>query len=269
MLSRKIMHNALIINYHSLDVGKTGPEYHIDPVYSVREADFAAQLELIKKKGIPVVSLEELVQNDYKRKRWHRHVVLITFDDGYLTDYETAFPLLKRYNFPATFFITTQNQHAENRWEQWREMAAAGFTLGSHTVSHPCLTDLPLNQIRQELQESKQLIEAKTNQEVNYFAPPFGRYNEKVIAAAQEAGYEAMLTTKVGVNSFKADLFQLKRWTVRRTTTLSDFEKMLNREPRALLTKQMRSQVLDSGKLILGTGPFEKIRNLILKQKHQ
>lgn len=263
------MHNALIINYHSLDVGKTGPDYHVDPVYSVREADFAAQLALIKKKGIPVVSLDELVANDRRRKRWHRHVVLITFDDGYLTDYETAFPLLKHYNFPATFFITTQNQLESNRWVQWREIAETpGFSLGSHTVSHPCLTDIPVSQMQQELRESKQIIEENTGQEVKYFAPPYGRYNEKVIAAAQEIGFEALLNTKVGVNSFKADLFQLKRWTVRRTTTLSDFEKMLDREPRALLSKQMRSQVLNSGKLILGTGPFEKIRNLILKPKH-
>jgi peptidoglycan/xylan/chitin deacetylase (PgdA/CDA1 family) len=264
----KIMHNALILNYHSLDISKAGPEYPVDPVYSVRETDFAAQLALIKKKGIPVVSLNELVQNDYKRKRWHRHVVLITFDGGNLTDYENAFPLLKQYKFPATFFITTQNQRAENRWEQWREIGETpGFFLGSHSVSGACLTSLPVGQMQQELLESKQVIEENTGLEVKYFSPPLGRYNEKVIAAAREVGYEALLTTKVGVNSFKADLFQLKRWTVKRATTLSDFENMLKREPRALLSKQMQSQVMGSGKHILNAKPFEKIRSLILRSK--
>lgn len=260
------MHNALILNYHSLDVGKTGNGYHVDPVYSVKEADFAAQMGLLKKLGIPVVSLDELVENDYKRKRWHRHVALITFDDGYITDYETAFPLLKQYKFPATFFITIQNQLSEDRWAQWQEIAAIpGFSLGSHTVSHPYLTEIPKEQMFRELSESKQIIEDKTGAEVKYLAPPYGRYNAKIIAAAQELGYEALLTTNVGVNRFNADLFQLKRWTVRRTTTLNEFEKMLCRDRQALFTKKMRSQVLNSGKKFLGNGPFEKIRNLLIK----
>jgi peptidoglycan/xylan/chitin deacetylase (PgdA/CDA1 family) len=249
------MHNVLILNYHSIDVGKQSEEYHVDPVYSVKQQDFEQQLELIKKLKIPVVSLDELVKDVKACHRWHRHQVVVTFDDGFLTDYEVAFPLLKKYNFPATFFITLQNQRSPERWAQWREMAAAGFTLGSHTVSHPMLTEIPVAEMEMELAESKQVIEQETGTTVKYLAPPNGRFNSQVLA------------TKVGVNRFNADLFQLKRWTIRRNTTLKEFERMLLRDKRELKAKEMRSQVLNVSKKLLGNGPFEKIRKLILRPK--
>ena len=69
------MHNVLILNYHSLDVGKRSAEYHVDPVYSVTQHDFEQQMALIKELKIPVVSLAEVVAHIHKRQRWHRHVV--------------------------------------------------------------------------------------------------------------------------------------------------------------------------------------------------
>ena len=250
------MHNVLILNYHSLDVGKTSAEYHVDPVYSVTQQDFEQQMALIKELKIPVVSLAEVVEHVRKRQRWHRHVVCITFDDGFLTDYEAAFPVLTKYNFPATFFITIQNQTSKDRWAQWREMAAAGFSLGSHTVSHPFLTELPEVEMRRELKESKQIIEAETGANVTFLAPPYGRYNQKLIQIARECGYEALLTTNVGVNRYNADLFALKRWTVRRTTSLKSFRRMILRNPRELRIKQLRSRSLNLGKKVLGNGFF-------------
>ena len=261
------MHNVLILNYHSLDVGKRSAEYHVDPVYSVTQHDFEQQMALIKELKIPVVSLAEVVAHIHKHQRWHRHVVCITFDDGFLTDYEVAFPVLQKYNFPATFFITVQNQTSKERWAQWREMAAAGFSLGSHTVSHPFLSMLPEAEMRRELVESKQIIEAETGTNVTFLAPPYGRYNRKLKRVAQESGYEALLTTNVGVNRYNADLFELKRWTVRRKTSLKAFRRMIMRNPRELRLKQMRSRSLNLGKKVLGNGFFEKIRNFILNPK--
>ena len=261
------MHNVLILNYHSIDVGKSSAEYHVDPVYSVTRAAFEEQMALLKELKIPVVSLAEVVSHVKKRQRWHRHVVCITFDDGFLTDYEVAFPVLQQYNFPATFFITIQNQTSPERWQQWKRMAAAGFSLGSHTVSHPYLSLLPEVEIRRELTESKKIIEQETGAEVTFLAPPYGRYNRQLIKIAQECGYEALLTTNVGVNRYNADLFQLKRWTVRRKTSLKAFKRMVQRNPRELRLKQLRSRSLNLGKKFLGNGFFEKIRNFILSPK--
>lgn len=261
------MHNVLILNYHSIDVGTHSAEYHVDPVYSVTKADFEKQMALLKELKIPVVSLAEVVAHVRKRQRWHRHVVCITFDDGFLTDYEVAYPVLKKYNFPATFFITIQNQTSPERWQQWREIAAAGFSLGSHTVSHPYLSLLPEPEMRRELEESKRIIEKETGAEVTFLAPPYGRYNKLLIRLAQDTGYEALVTTNVGINRYNADPFQLKRWTVRRKTSLKAYRRMILRNPRELRLKQLRSRSLNLGKRVLGNGFFEKIRNILLKVK--
>ena len=261
------MHNVLILNYHSIDVGKQAAEYHVDPEYSVTKAEFEQQMALLKELKVPVVSLAEVVAHGKKRQRWHRHVVCITFDDGFLTDFEVAYPILKQYDFPATFFITIQNQTSPARWQQWREMADAGFLLGSHTVSHPYLSELPEAEMRHELAESKRIIEKETGAEVTFLAPPYGRYNQTLIRIAQETGYEALVTTNVGINRYNADLFQLKRWTVRRKTSLKAFRRMVLRNPRELRLKQLRSRSLNFSKQLLGNGIFEKIRSFILKAK--
>ncbi len=261
------MHNVLILNYHSLDVGKRSAEYPLDSVYSVKQSDFEQQMALLKELKMPVVSLAEVVAHARQRRRWHRHVVCITFDNGFVTDYEAAYPVLKKYHFPATFFITVQNQDSPERWAQWREMAAAGFSLGSHTVSRPFLSLLPEPEMRRELTESKKIIETETGANVTFLAPPNGRYNRRLIQVARECGYEALLTTNVGVNRHNADLFQLKRWTVRRKTSLKSFRRMLLRNPRELRLRQMRSRSLNLGKRVLGHLIFERLRNFILRPK--
>jgi peptidoglycan/xylan/chitin deacetylase (PgdA/CDA1 family) len=260
------MHNALILNYHLLNAGIQPDASFGDRQFSVTPEDFAAQMALIKKLKLPVVSLDELVENDYKRKRWHRHVLLITCSDTFLTNNATAMPLLEQYGFPATVFITTQIQTHAECWAQWRQIAAAGCSLGSHTVSHACLTEIPEAQMRQELADSKALIESETGQVVKYLAPPFGAYNASVMQAAQELGYEALLTNKVGVNKFNADLFALKRWTVPHHTSLAEFERMLCRDRKELLAQKVKSRTLNAGKIFLKQSPFEKLKRLIFNR---
>lgn len=261
------MHNVLILNYHALDAGAANAGAAAHPELSVTREAFEAQLALIKKIGMPVVSLDQVVEAIYKGKRWHRHVLALTFDGGNPTDYEVVFPLLKQYNFPATFFITVQNQSNPERWAQYREMAAAGFLLGSHTVSGRNLLKLPDTEIQKELTQSKRILKAETGTEVKYLSVPEGCYNRKVMFAAEDAGYEAMFTSTVGVNRWNAHLYQLKRWNIHRKTTMKQFENMLLRNPRELQLRQMQSQVHDSGLKLMHKSPLEELKQFIFGGK--
>ena len=261
------MHNALILNYHAIDSGKPSAEPSENQEVTVTREAFEAQLNLISKLRMPVVSLNEVVEAIYKGKRWHRHVLAITFDGGNETDYEVAFPLLQQYGFPAAFFIAVQNQTSPERWEQYREMATTGFLLGSHTLSGKDLLKLPEPELQKELTESKCIIEAETGIEVKYLSVPEVCYSRKVMFAAEDAGYEAMFTSTVGVNRWNAHLYQLKRWTIHRKTTLHQFENMLYRNPRELQLRQMQSQVHDSGVKLMHKNPFQKIRHFLFGEK--
>jgi peptidoglycan/xylan/chitin deacetylase (PgdA/CDA1 family) len=162
--------------------------------------------------------------------------VLLTFDDGFANNYTNALPVLKEFNAPAVFFVSTQHVIDPRDWlPATRQMAVAGWrneqsvpreiaadlydglsteelaecaqcpliTIGSHTVSHPFLSRCVPDKLSFELQESKRLLENISGQTVELFAYPTGDYNQAVADAVGSAGYRtafALDTRRVTVS---------------------------------------------------------------------
>lgn len=107
--------------------------------------------------------------------------------------------------------------HVFMTWDQAREMAANGIEFGSHTLTHPIMTRIPVEQAKHELVESKRLIEQELGKPVETFAYPNGGradFNPEVIAAAREAGYKLAFTLMPGSNFFRqlrADPYTIRR----------------------------------------------------------
>jgi peptidoglycan/xylan/chitin deacetylase (PgdA/CDA1 family) len=118
----------------------------------------------------------------------------VTFDDGHFSNFENAFPLLKRYALPATFFVLAGHVGTPKyvSWSQAREMTAAGHRVQSHGWSHRLLIKCSSSELDEELLRSKQLIEDRLGYEVDSLSVPGGRYNGKVLGAAQRAGYQVV-----------------------------------------------------------------------------
>ena len=120
--------------------------------------------------------------------------MVITFDDGYRSVYEEAFPVLQRYGMSATVFLTVGKANAANSreslpslkgrsmlsWRCIREMQNHGIVFGAHTMTHPDLTHLPVDEVKQEILASKEIIENALGTTVSTFANPYGRYNDLV-----------------------------------------------------------------------------------------
>jgi peptidoglycan/xylan/chitin deacetylase (PgdA/CDA1 family) len=258
------MGQVLFLNYHSLDIGKQAAPYHVDPEYSVTRVAFAAQLRLISDLKVPVLSLARYLEQLASKTPFAANSLVITFDDGFVTDHEAAYPLLAEHGFPAAFFVCLLNIKSESRWPELRQMLASGHELGSHTITHRYLSDLSALELEHELSASKRIIEDKTGQRVRYLAPPGGRYDAAVTRAARRLGYEALLTTRVGVNDHTADAMALKRWSVRYHTPLSEFESMILQRPGALRKKQLKSRALNLMKGLLGNRAFDQLRSVLL-----
>ncbi len=211
---------VLVINYHQIDTGKDNgiPEY--DRIYSVQNSFFESQIRVLIKNAIPVVTLNDILNNNISSP----FSVAITVDDGSCSDYEIIYPFLNRNNIKATFFLLTNK---EINWEQIIEMNAHGFAIGSHGIAHRDLTKLDVLELRKELEHSKKLIEEKAKQKVEFFSLPFGRYNQKVLTLGKAIGYKAMLSTDVRLNNPGSNSFIIHRWSVKRTTSVKDFEKTL------------------------------------------
>ena len=115
--------------------------------------------------------------------------VVITFDDGYRSVYEQAFPVLQSYGMTATVFLTVGKTKKKRlpsmegrsmlSWHEIKEMHRAGIAFGAHTLTHPDLTRLPAELLEAEVVGGKKVIEDALGCRVDTFAYPFGRYDER------------------------------------------------------------------------------------------
>jgi peptidoglycan/xylan/chitin deacetylase (PgdA/CDA1 family) len=133
-------------------------------------------------------------------------LVALTFDDGFASTYEHAWPLLAKHGLPATMFLVAGTLAPEGRTVDWLdrppsqppatldrdqilEMRDGGITFGSHGYSHEDMTDLSDAECLADLRRSRELLEDLLSRPVPYLAYPRGRHDERVRRTAERAGY--------------------------------------------------------------------------------
>lgn len=189
---------VVVLCYHRLE-GKAGGINSIEP------ALFEKQMAEIKESGVPVISMQDFLAWRRGEKNIPPRSILITLDDGYVSEVEIGVPILKKYGFPATFFVYLEYINKGGKsvsWTQLAELRDQGFEIGSHTVSHLDLKRKPAKVaadydtwLKDELERSKRELEDKLGIRCATIAYPFGNHNEKVQLATKAAGYEAAFTT--------------------------------------------------------------------------
>jgi len=163
--------------------------------------DFERHLALIQEKGLTPISMDQLVLHLRTGASLPPKPILLTFDDNYAGQYQYAFPLLKKYNYPAvwsvhTRFVGVQDGNPKATWENLKEMHASGLiTIASHTVNHLNLvtSNLTDQQILKELKDSKAILEKELGTEIKYFTYPEGDNDDRIHKLVVEAGYTAAL----------------------------------------------------------------------------
>ncbi len=151
------------------------------------------------------------------RKKIPPKTVLLTFDDGYRNVYKNAFPVLKKYNLPATIFIIVNEvgrpQQDRLNWEEIKQMHNSGLVaVGSHCLGPEPLVNLKSDdQIRSEIFDSKRILEEKLGGKIESFSYPEGLFNVKIRALVIDAGYKLAVATNPGRDYPDDDKFGLKR----------------------------------------------------------
>lgn len=164
--------------------------------------DFNLHMTAIKTQYTPI-SLKEYV--DFVNckdgsKTLPTNPIIVTFDDGYLSNYEVAYPILKKLEIPATIFIVTDTvgeiggkgkvNYSHFTWEQAKEMQDSGLIdIESHTNDHIKLGETDIDTVNYELRKSKYLIEKKLGKTCDMIAYPYGSYTDEAIQASKKAGY--------------------------------------------------------------------------------
>ena len=211
---------------------------------SVPPATFAAQLAHLDELGFRPVTLSTLAA------AWSRdgcaqspplpeRPIALTFDDGYGDFHSEALPLLRAYGFAATLFVTTgwiEDDDTLDAWErpdrmltwsQLRDVAAAGVEIAGHTHSHPELDQLAGRAVRIELRRSKELLENELGVAVTGLAYPYGYSCARVRRAVRDVGYRYACAVGNTLPRRRSELMALPRLTVRRSTSLTTFDRIV------------------------------------------
>jgi peptidoglycan/xylan/chitin deacetylase (PgdA/CDA1 family) len=212
---------------------------------------FADQLGYLRDAGFTAVTAGTLAATlaDGTGELPERPVVL-TFDDGYGDYYTQAMPLLKQHDMVGTMFMTTEwvglgdSERRMLTWRELAELAECGTEVAGHTCKHPQLDQLPEQELREELHGCRSLLEDKLGFAVTGLAYPFGYSSALVRRVAREVGYSYAYAVGNAMTTGKSDLFALPRLTVKRSTTMDSFIKMVNGQDTFPL---QRDRVLTTG----------------------
>ncbi len=174
---------------------------------AIKPSEFEQQLAMLKANNIAVIGMQDFLAWRRNEKTIPPRAAVITIDDGYLSGYKVAWPILQKFGYPFTMFVYTNyikggpNAGGQSMsWEQLAEMRDAGVDIQSHTVSH---SDLRMKKahptdyekwLDSELGDSKRIIENQLGIQVAALAYPYGLHNEEVRGAGLRAGYEALFT---------------------------------------------------------------------------
>jgi peptidoglycan/xylan/chitin deacetylase (PgdA/CDA1 family) len=192
--------DVLVLCYHSVS-----PRWPID--ITVTPDALARQLESLVQQGYRGATFQEAASSATGK------VLAVTFDDAYHSVLEHAYPIMRALGLPGTVFAVTDyvtherplwwpgmddwqesELHGELRgltWDELRLLADAGWEIGSHTATHPLLTELDDAELAGELERSKAACEHELDRECRTVAYPYNNVDRRVAAAAAEAGYAA------------------------------------------------------------------------------
>jgi peptidoglycan/xylan/chitin deacetylase (PgdA/CDA1 family) len=229
---RGLTYGTPILMYHAFSNAGESASRYILP-----QRRFVQQMALLKFLGYRTISLEEYLEYLTTYRLAPAHSLVITMDDGYQDNFELALPVLRRYGLTATIFIVNDSLGGCNNWDegssltgrpvmnasQVHELQITGISLGSHTCSHPTLTEISPDQSWEEINRSKVDLEQEFGTPVKTFAYPHGNYNSSILEQVKRAGYLGACSVQRGLNTPAALRYALFRTDIFGTTSLLQF----------------------------------------------
>lgn len=254
---------SVVLMYHAIfrdtnDLQRVAVE---DRPYAVSEENFERQLQQLDDYRCGLLSLDNAVTNNSSPE------IVITFDDGHVSNFEIALPLLVKYELTAYFFVTTdfieQREHFCS-WQQLREMNQAGMIIGSHGTSHRFFQDMSERDARHEFSQSKKLLEKELDTPVFSISFPGGRYSLENLEQARQLGFSQLFGSGFGTiddtDTESGDA--LNRIPLRSGTTDDDFGKIISTDSRYYATERLKQFSKTTLKKALGNERYHALYKL-------
>lgn len=222
-----------ILMYHYISEPPADADvYRVD--LSVTPEMFRQQMAYLSDNGYTPIDLYDLSAAIVSHKELPEKPIILTFDDGYLDNYEVAYPILQEYGFTGTFFVVSefidQQREGYMTWPMVEEMAAAGMRIESHSRTHPDLRGMDRDRLIWEILGSQETLAAHIGYTPRYFCYPGGSYDEATIQMLSELDFWGAVTTANGVWQGFNDRFEWRRVRIRNSTSLEEFARLVDLE---------------------------------------
>jgi peptidoglycan/xylan/chitin deacetylase (PgdA/CDA1 family) len=212
-----------ILEYHAIQPPVPGNPY---PELFVPQADFEQQMAWLHDHGYEAVTLRQVEDSWTGRGELPAKPVVVSFDDGYRSQFVAGFLVLRSYRWPGVINLIAGPQGDDLPPADVRKMLAAGWELASHTINHLDVTTLDSAQLATEIAGSKRELERRFGVKVTDFCYPAGHYDQAAIAELKRAGYRGATTELPGLAD-RQNPYTLARLEIAGSDGLSGFVQKL------------------------------------------
>ena len=196
------------IMYHRFEENKY-------PSTNIRMDDFNKHLEIIENERMIFVNPNDFENNLSKNQNVRK--ILLTIDDGYLSFYENAWPILKEKKIPFILFVSTREvgKNGYMNWEQIKEISKENFVeIGNHSHSHEYLADEDIKIIENDIVTSIEIFKKNLGKNSDFFSYPFGEYSLEFKKLIKSLGFKYAFGQHSGVIDVTKDSLELPRFPI-------------------------------------------------------
>lgn len=260
-----------VLLYHDIraddfDISRVAPQYR---PYIHRLSDFKAHMAWLARAGYRTGTIAELANIRPGQTGLNRQVVL-AFDDGWRSNYQPVFDIMRSYAFTGTFFVTTDYIGKEDMmsWEHLRCMASAGMEIGSHSRTHRVPIELTSAELHEELAQSKEILQQGLQKPVGSFSSPTGFYDARMPEVAAGLGYKAVCFSKntcaQNINPRCSIIYKIG---LKRAQSRAFFQAAAGGNAAVLAAARLAQATRDAGKRVLGVRGYNRIRSMLLRMR--
>jgi len=212
-----------ILLYHHIDTSPNNSRYYVSP------EKFDEEMKLLHDWGYTTITLDMLTRAINEGADLPPRPMLITFDDGHLNAYTAAFPIMQKYGFTGILYIVGTYMGADGfmNVDQIKEMVAAGWEVGSHSMRHLDLTRLDKTEQIYEISHSRKFLEEQLGIPIQSFAYPFGLSNVDLADLTYALGYTTAMSLGYSNDQGSGNLLALQRRDIQGTYDLKQFSAFL------------------------------------------
>lgn len=259
-----------VLMYHAIEPEGSERLSDEERFYAISPERFREQMRYLKENGYNTLGFEGLVNvaegDDLPDKS-----VMITFDDGHISHYDKALPILRELGLKAAFFLVVNDIAKPYRinWQQARDINRAGMDIGSHSMNHVVLNGFSYQRLIAELKSSQVVLEDELDTKIIAYSVPRGLYSGNISAVARGAGYKLVFTSFTGNVSFFSNPYCLRRSAILNHYSMKEFISIMKKEMGFIVRKRLEELAKNMLQKVIGLRGYEKLKRVVFSRAVQ